>query len=42
MPYIYLTLAGYYDLINKDVQAAEITHKPEPIQAVILQPHSTY
>ncbi|MBU7567908.1 DUF975 family protein [Weissella hellenica] len=42
MPYIYLTLAGYYDLINKDVQATEITHKPEPIQAVILQPHSTY
>lgn len=44
MPYIYLTLAGYYDTIN-DMQKkkeAEIIAEPAPIKAVVLQPNSTY
>lgn len=44
MPYIYLTLAGYYDTIN-DMQKkkeAEVIAEPAPIKAVVLQPNSTY
>ncbi|SCB75749.1 DUF975 family protein [Weissella bombi] len=44
MPYIYLTLAGYYDTIN-DIQKkkeAKVTEQPAPIKAVVLQPNSTY
>lgn len=44
MPYIYLTLAGYYDTIN-DMQKkkeAEAIAEPAPIKAVVLQPNSTY
>lgn len=44
MPYIYLTLAGYYDVINNTQKnkATEVTDKQGPIKAIVLQPNSTY